>query len=185
LTYQVEKIVGDRGLTILLNNAGIYVKYYTNQEPDRDSIIRNFNTNAAGVAVLTQIFLPLLRKAAAQFSTDEFSTSRAAIVNISSGAGSISDNTTGSGTMGMLAYRISKSALNSLMKTMSIDLEQDHILVAMFCPGWVVTDMGGQNAQITVRGYYKYRLLTSLWRSWFLQSTSYQRNTMVVTSGEI
>ncbi|KAL6739287.1 hypothetical protein Aduo_012758 [Ancylostoma duodenale] len=160
---KVEKIVGDRGLTILLNNAGIYVKYYTNQEPDRDSIIRNFNTNVAGVAVLTQIFLPLLRKAAAQFSTDEFSTSRAAIVNISSGAGSISDNTTGSGTMGMLAYRISKSALNSLMKTMSIDLEQDHILVAMFCPGWVVTDMGGQNAQITVDQSMK-KLVPSIYK---------------------
>ncbi|EYC27150.1 hypothetical protein Y032_0009g549 [Ancylostoma ceylanicum] len=149
---QVEKIVGDRGLTILLNNAGIFVKYYTNQEPNRNDIIRNFNTNAAGVAVLTQVFLPLLRKAAAQVSTEEFSTNRAAIINISSGVASISDNTSGSGTSGMLAYRISKSALNSLMKTMSIDLEGDHILIAMFCPGWVVTDMGGQNAQITVSG---------------------------------
>ncbi|KIH66823.1 hypothetical protein ANCDUO_02848 [Ancylostoma duodenale] len=33
---------------------------------------------------------------------------------------------------------------------MSIDLKPDHILVAMFCPGWVQTDMGGEGAQITL-----------------------------------
>ncbi|KAK6041718.1 c-factor domain protein [Cooperia oncophora] len=36
------------------------------------------------------------------------------------------------------------------MKTMSIDLEPEHILVASFCPGWVQTDMGGAGASITV-----------------------------------
>ncbi|KAK6751334.1 hypothetical protein RB195_002989 [Necator americanus] len=147
---EVEKIVGDRGLTMLVNNAGIYVKYSTNQEPNRADLIKNFNTNVASVAVITQTFLPLLRKAAAQVSTDEFSVNRAAIINISSGAASIGNNTTGSGPMGLLAYRVSKSALNSLMKTMSIDLEPEHILVSMFCPGWVKTDMGGPNATLTL-----------------------------------
>ncbi|VDM80603.1 unnamed protein product [Strongylus vulgaris] len=131
----VEKIVGERGLTILLNNAGIFVKYFTNQEPNRADLIKNFDTNAAGVAVLTQTFFPLLRKAAGQVHTDEFSVNRAAILNISSGVASIADNTSGSGNSGMLAYRISKP---------------DHILIAMFCPGWVKTDMGGSDATITV-----------------------------------
>ncbi|KHJ76520.1 c-factor domain protein [Oesophagostomum dentatum] len=36
------------------------------------------------------------------------------------------------------------------MKTMAIDLEPEHILVAMFCPGWVQTDMGGKKATATV-----------------------------------
>ncbi|CAJ0603902.1 unnamed protein product [Cylicocyclus nassatus] len=147
---QVEKIVGDRGLTVLINNAGIFVKYFTNQEPNRADLIKNFDTNTAGVAVLTQKFLPLIRKAASQISTDEFSVDRAAILNISSGVASIADNTSGSGQSGMLAYRISKSALNSLMKTMAIDLEKEHILVAMFCPGWVQTDMGGAGATISI-----------------------------------
>lgn len=146
---QVEKIVGDKGLTVLLNNAGIWVKYFSNQEPNRADILKAFNTNAASVAVLTQTFLPLLRKAAAQKSSDEYSVDRAAILNISSGVGSISTNTSGSGQFGSLAYRMSKSALNSLMKTMSIDLESDHILITCFCPGWVQTDMGGPNASIT------------------------------------
>ncbi|KAJ1368551.1 hypothetical protein KIN20_029706 [Parelaphostrongylus tenuis] len=92
----IEEILGDRGLTLLVNNAGIFVKYHTNQEPNRAEIIRNFDTNAASVAVLTQ------------------------------------------------------SALNSLMKTMAIDLEPEHILIASFCPGWVQTDMAGPKAAITI-----------------------------------
>ncbi|EYC26373.1 hypothetical protein Y032_0010g1121 [Ancylostoma ceylanicum] len=150
LYTQVDKIVGDRGLTILLNNAGILVNYKTNQEPKRADLIKNFDVNVASVAVITQVFLPLLRKAAAQVSTDELSSSRAAIVNISSGLGSISGNVWGSSPRGFLAYSTSKSALNSLMKSISIDLKPDHILVAMFCPGWVQTDMGGEGAQITL-----------------------------------
>ncbi|KJH46857.1 oxidoreductase, short chain dehydrogenase/reductase family protein [Dictyocaulus viviparus] len=146
----VQKLLGDRGLTVLINNAGIYVKYSTNQTPNRADIIKNFDTNVAAVAVLTQVFLPLLRKAAAHAPLDEFSIDRAAIINISSAAGSISNNTTGSSTGGMLAYRLSKSALNSLTKTMAIDLESEHILVSSFCPGWVQTDMGGPDAQITI-----------------------------------
>ncbi|PIO52461.1 hypothetical protein TELCIR_26233, partial [Teladorsagia circumcincta] len=51
---EVEKIVGEKGLTILLNNAGMWVKYFTDQEPNRADIIKNFDTNAASVAVLTQ-----------------------------------------------------------------------------------------------------------------------------------
>ncbi|KJH46860.1 oxidoreductase, short chain dehydrogenase/reductase family protein [Dictyocaulus viviparus] len=144
---KVDEVVGERGLTVLLNNAGIYVKYSTNQNPNRSDIIKNFDTNVASVAVLTQVFLPLLRKAAAHSATDGFSIDRAAIINISSGVASISTNTTGSGTTAMLAYR---SALNALTKTMAIDLESEHILVSSFCPGWVQTDMGGPNAQITV-----------------------------------
>uniref|UniRef100_A0A0K0DKZ1 NAD(P)-binding protein n=1 Tax=Angiostrongylus cantonensis TaxID=6313 RepID=A0A0K0DKZ1_ANGCA len=150
----VKNLVDDRGLTVLVNNAGIFVKYFTNQEPNRADIIKNFDTNAGGVAVLTQMFLPLLRKSASYMATEEFSIDRAAIINISSGAGSISTNTTGSSSSGMLAYRTSKAALNSLMKTMAIDLEPEGILISSFCPGWVQTDMGGSNAQVTVSRHF-------------------------------
>ncbi|VDM73675.1 unnamed protein product [Strongylus vulgaris] len=60
IPYLVEEIVGDRGLTVLLNNAGIFVKYTTNQKPDRGALIKNFDTNAAGVAVLTQVCQAIL-----------------------------------------------------------------------------------------------------------------------------
>ncbi|CAJ0603912.1 unnamed protein product [Cylicocyclus nassatus] len=147
---QVEKIVGDHGLNVLLNNAGIFVNYTTNQKPDRSALIKNFDTNAASVAVLTQTLLPLVRKAAKQSQSDEFSIERAAILNISASIGSISENTSGSGHPGLLAYRISKAALNALMRTMAVDLEKDRILVANFNPGWVETAIGGKQAPMTV-----------------------------------
>ncbi|RCN37587.1 hypothetical protein ANCCAN_16518 [Ancylostoma caninum] len=163
LYNQVEEIVGDRGLTILLNNAGILLEYHTNREPKREDLIENFNVNVASVAVIAQVFSPLLRKTAAQVSGNEFSTSRAAIVNISSELGSISNNTWASAERGLLAYSTSESALNSLMKTMSIDLEPDHILVVMFCPGWVTTDLGGPDPQFTLNQSIK-ELVPSIYK---------------------
>lgn len=57
---------------------------------------------------ISQVFVPLLKKAASKASGDEFSYDRAAILNISSGAGSIGDNKSGSGDHGSLGYRMSK-----------------------------------------------------------------------------
>uniref|UniRef100_A0A183F5M2 C-factor n=1 Tax=Heligmosomoides polygyrus TaxID=6339 RepID=A0A183F5M2_HELPZ len=133
-----------------LNNAGILLKYTTNQQPNRADLIKIFNTNAASAVVVTQAFLPLLRIASEQENSDRFSVDRAAVLNISSYAASISTNTEGSGNYGTMAYRMSKCALNSLTKSMAIDLVPDHILVTCFCPGWVRTDMGGPTASISV-----------------------------------
>nr|CDJ80306.1 Short-chain dehydrogenase reductase SDR domain containing protein [Haemonchus contortus] len=147
---EVEKIVGEKGLTVLIHNAGIFVPYSTKMEPNRATLIKVFDTNAASAVVITQVFLPLLRKSATAYGKDEFSPDRAAVIGISSGVGSIGTNTSGSGSHGSLAYRMSKSAMNSVLKTMAIDLEPEHIFVVSFTPGWVRTDMGGQNGEISV-----------------------------------
>ncbi|VDO83811.1 unnamed protein product, partial [Haemonchus placei] len=104
---KVKSIVGDKGLTTLLNNAGIWVKYVTKQEPNRADFMKNIDVNAVGVAILTQNLLPLLRQSAARVKGD-FSLDRAAILNISATYGSISKNTTGSGPLKGLAYMTSK-----------------------------------------------------------------------------
>ena len=64
---------------------------------------------------------------------------------LTSGMGSVANNTTG----GSYAYRSSKAALNAAFKSLSIDLKDDGIAVAVLSPGWVRTDMGGANARLS------------------------------------
>ena len=46
-------------------------------------------------------------------------------------------------------YRASKAAANNLMRTLSSELFEHGIAVASYHPGWVRTDMGGENADIS------------------------------------
>ena len=50
---------------------------------------------------------------------------------------------------GSYVYRTSKAALNNVAKSLSVDLQSHSITVIAMDPGWVKTDMGGPNAQIT------------------------------------
>jgi len=59
--------------------------------------------------------------------------------------GSITDNESG----GRYSYRMSKVALNAAGKSLSIDLQSHDIAVILIHPGWVRTDIGGQNATTT------------------------------------
>jgi len=65
---------------------------------------------------------------------------------MSSGMGSVSDNTTG----GMELYRASKAALNSLIHSFAVGLDDKKLTVLSVNPGWVRTDMGGENAPLDV-----------------------------------
>ena len=51
---------------------------------------------------------------------------------------------------GSIAYRLSKSALNALTIVLSQELLSKDIKVNAICPGWVQTDMGGYEANLTV-----------------------------------
>ncbi|WP_300545471.1 SDR family oxidoreductase [Maricaulis sp.] len=65
----------------------------------------------------------------------------------SSRMGSIADN----GSGGAYGYRASKAALNAIGRSLSHDLKDRGIVVLILHPGWVRTDMGGPNGQLTVR----------------------------------
>jgi NAD(P)-dependent dehydrogenase (short-subunit alcohol dehydrogenase family) len=52
---------------------------------------------------------------------------------------------------GHAAYRISKTALNALTVVMAKELLEDGIRVNTICPGWVRTDMGGPNANKSIK----------------------------------
>ena len=58
--------------------------------------------------------------------------------------GSMSENTSG----GSYIYRSTKTAVNMVMKSLSIDLQPLGIAMVTLHPGWVLTDMGGSNALI-------------------------------------
>jgi len=55
--------------------------------------------------------------------------------------------------MSMLRVQVTvcvKTALNMVTKSMSVDLKEQGILSLVLHPGWVVTEMGGSNAEIDV-----------------------------------
>jgi NAD(P)-dependent dehydrogenase (short-subunit alcohol dehydrogenase family) len=69
------------------------------------------------------------------------------MIFVSSRVGSIQENSGGS----MYSYRSSKTALNQVVKSLSIDLFDRNIWSVALHPGWVLTDMGGPNALIDVK----------------------------------
>ena len=52
-------------------------------------------------------------------------------------------------TGGFYAYGAAKAGLNRMMRSVAIDLRDRGIIVGLVHPGWVQTDMGGPNAEIT------------------------------------
>ncbi|EFN85971.1 uncharacterized protein LOC105181878 [Harpegnathos saltator] len=141
-----EKVKG-AGLNVLFNNAGISSKFTRLGLVKKQQITDAFLVNTVAPILLTKALLPLL-KTAAKNAEDKIklSVNRAAVINMTSILGSIAENTDG----GFYPYRCSKAALNAATKSMSIDLKADGILVTCLHPGWVRTDLGGNNAPMEV-----------------------------------
>ena len=66
------------------------------------------------------------------------------VVTITSGMGSLEDNTSG----GSYAYRSSKAAVNMVVRSLSIDLKSRGVTCIVMNPGWVRTDMGGSRGTL-------------------------------------
>ncbi|GIX83969.1 hypothetical protein CEXT_102521 [Caerostris extrusa] len=84
----VEGIVGDKGLNLLINNAGI-LKIQVFREITEENLLRHFSTNTIGPVMVLKEMLPLLQKSAAR-KTSGMNISRAAVLNLSATLGSIS-----------------------------------------------------------------------------------------------
>ena len=144
LVGDVDGKVKEFGLNVLVNNAGIHIRRGL-EDVTVDDMTQTFATNTIGPLMLTQSFLPLLKRAASHASDKPIGWQRAAVINMSTILASISSNNSG----GLYPYRSSKAALNAITKSLSVDLLKDGIITCSVHPGWVQTDMGGPNASVT------------------------------------
>ncbi|XP_053972108.1 C-factor [Hylaeus volcanicus] len=143
----VSEKVGNDGLNVLFNNAGVSPKFTRLGFVKEEQLTETFFVNTVVPILLTKALWPLLKVASDNFEDkSKMSVNKAAVINMSSILGSITDNNQG----GYYPYRCSKTALNAATKSLSIDLKDDGILVTSLHPGWVRTDMGGSSAPMDV-----------------------------------
>ncbi|KAM5538362.1 hypothetical protein V8D89_007964 [Ganoderma adspersum] len=131
---EAAKIIGDKGIDYLINNAGINPggldTAFGFKVADLTAV---FQTNVVGPAVLAQAFLPLVAK-----------SGKKTIVNVSSTLGSIGTD------LGQIcaSYSVAKAGLNMLTSKQA--KERPDITAIAMCPGHLQTDMGGAGATTPV-----------------------------------
>jgi NAD(P)-dependent dehydrogenase (short-subunit alcohol dehydrogenase family) len=130
----VTKLEG-QAIDLLLNNAGVGgARGQINGNIDYKAWEKVLDVNTMGPMRVSEAFVDLVA-----------CSKRKLIVTLTSGMGSITDNTSG----GSIAYRSSKAAVNMVMRSLAIDLAPRGITCVVINPGWVLTDMGGPNATMT------------------------------------
>ncbi|MEA5580069.1 SDR family oxidoreductase [Nodularia harveyana UHCC-0300] len=128
-------------LDILVNNAGIN----PTTKPEESSLLTvqldtmrsTFDTNILALLRISQALIPLMKV-----------HNYGRIVNISTEMASLNSI---SGDYYPLApsYRLSKLGVNGLTVLLGKELLGSNILVNAYSPGWMKTDMGGENAPFT------------------------------------
>lgn len=125
-----------RPIDLLVCNAGVYLDkgnaLETGYAPQ--AWADTFAANVTGVFLTVQSLLPNLRAA------------KAARIAIISSTMASSARAPG----GSYIYRASKAAVLNLGRNLATDLADQGIAVGIYHPGWVVTDMGGSAADISV-----------------------------------
>lgn len=123
------------GLDVLINNAAIIVEGDQDiQRIQPELVARTIATNGLGALRVSQAFVPHLLKSSA-----------GRIINVSSGAGQLSDMGTWSP-----AYAASKTTLNAITCLLASALKEKGVAVNSVCPGWCRTEMGGPGAPRSV-----------------------------------
>jgi NAD(P)-dependent dehydrogenase (short-subunit alcohol dehydrogenase family) len=128
---------------LLINNAGVFLESDGPEDKSSSSIfnvdpviiLKTIETNTMGPLKLIQSIVPHMLEHSGE----------GRIINVSSGMGQLSG-------MGghWPGYRMSKTSLNVLTSILSNEISGSGITVNSVCPGWVKTDMGGKNANLSV-----------------------------------
>ena len=118
--------------TVLVNNAGVFPGSREARVEDLPTSVwrETLETNLFGAVRMCREVVPLMKR-----------MRYGRIVNVSSGLGQMHKM-----SGGIPAYRVSKAALNALTATLAAELAGSGILVNSMSPGWVRTDMGGEEA---------------------------------------
>lgn len=134
---QLARTLADETIDLLINNAGVYPAADKLGFGHTDYVewMDAFNINAMAPLKMAEAFVNQIARSELKL-----------IVTLTSQMGSIDDN----GSGGSYLYRSSKAAANMVIKSLSIDLQEQGITAVAFNPGWVKTDMGGPNAMISV-----------------------------------
>jgi short-subunit dehydrogenase len=144
--HELSDRLKDTVIDLLINNAGILSggtspttavkgdEYQDFPKVDGNAWAKVMQVNTIAPIILSQSLLPSLVKG-----------KNSKIVMISSGWGSI-ENMEASG---FVAYRTSKAALNAATRNLALAIRSQKIICVAISPGWVATDMGGANADLT------------------------------------
>lgn len=123
-----------RCIDILINNAGVMRREPSVESVDDSAWLHTFAVNSIA---------PL--QVATAFKSQLLQSHCPRVVTVSSQMGSIERN------RGQhVAYRSSKAAVNMVMSTLATEWREVGICVCMMHPGWVRTDMGGSDADLSV-----------------------------------
>jgi NAD(P)-dependent dehydrogenase (short-subunit alcohol dehydrogenase family) len=122
---------GEGRIDLLINNAGVLHSGERFGKVAAANLEDSFRTNAMGPFLLTQALAPLLADGAR-------------VANITSELGSIA----GVSRFGTPSYNISKAALNMASVLLKHALADRRITVLALHPGWVRTEMGGNEATL-------------------------------------
>lgn len=122
-------------IDLLINNAAINPpgRSQTIEKITSETMLQVLHVNTVAPLLIVQAFLDLLKKG-----------SLPKIVNVSSEMGSLNDRDYG----GYYGYCTSKAALNMVTRGLAADLAEYGIVTVSLDPGWVQTDMGGEDADL-------------------------------------
>jgi NAD(P)-dependent dehydrogenase (short-subunit alcohol dehydrogenase family) len=123
-----------RSLDLLVCNAGVFLdRGRSLEELTAEDWSRTLAVNVTGVAETVRVLLPALRRG---------SESKIAIIS-----SQMASQERAKG--GSYVYRASKAAVLNFGRNLAQDLRREGIAVGIYHPGWVSTDMGGPDADLT------------------------------------